>query len=235
MEHLNPPTCRRMCHTPSARAYNIARRSPCGPRLVSVPGRLGSSCEYLPTRTVSQQGRPDPAFSSRSEMSLDPFEATAFVVVRSGRFDRDGAFNEVRRLGRSGTMRAVFADTDWSVRCSFPRTPVVRRGFRRRSVREDRPPGFGTRSRLAIGSARRSRIIVPRVRSHLRPGAAEPVSVTDDPQTAACTPGDCAAIAGAAGLLDLLQVRRPATRVAPKARAVAPEGAADGHAFDSLR
>ena len=109
-----------------ARAYYIAMTQPCGPVLVSVPvDDWDRPAEYLPTRVVSQQVRPDPAILHQIGSALDRSKQPAFVVGAA--VDRDGAFNEVRQLAEAHNARVFTAPM--SGRGSFPEDHRLFAGF----------------------------------------------------------------------------------------------------------
>lgn len=201
-----------------ARAYYIAMTQPCGPVLVSVPvDDWDRPAEYLPTRTVSQQVRPAPAILEQIGDALDRSKRPAFVVGAA--VDRDGAFNEVRRLAEAHNAR-VFA-APMSGRCSFPEDHRLFGGFLP-AIREKIVHLLGGHDLVfAIGAPAFS-YHVEGFGPHL-PAGAELCQLTDDPQTAAWTPEGMAAIGSVRlGLLDLLARATPPTRDTPPARAVAP-------------
>ncbi|GKQ55148.1 benzoylformate decarboxylase [Bradyrhizobium sp. Ce-3] len=201
-----------------ARAYYMAMTQPCGPVLVSVPvDDWDRPAEYLPARTVSQQVRPAPAILEQIGNALDRAKRPAFVVGAA--VDRDGAFDEVRRLAETHNAR-VFA-APMSGRCSFPEDHRLFAGFLP-AIREKIVHLLqGHDLVFAIGAPAFS-YHVEGFGPHL-PAGAELCQLTDDPQTAAWTPEGMAAIGSVGlGLLDLLARAAPARRDAPPARVGAP-------------
>jgi benzoylformate decarboxylase len=80
-----------------AQAYYVAMTQPRGPVLVSVPvDDWDRRAEYLPTRIVSHQVRPDPSILDRIGAMLDGSRRPAFVVGAA--IDREGAFDEICQL-----------------------------------------------------------------------------------------------------------------------------------------
>ena len=205
-----------------ARAYDIAMTSPCGPVLVSVPvddwDRVAAPV-YV--REMSRRVRPDPALVERIGALLDAAKRPAFVIGSA--VDRDGAFDEAVQLAERH-QAAVYA-APMSGRCGFPEDHRLFQGFLP-AIREKIVVRLGDADLVfAIGSPAFT-YHVEGYGPHVPVGAAL-CQLTEDPHTAAWTPGGLIAIGGVRlGLLDLLARPKPQARKAPPLRPRPPRAAA---------
>lgn len=190
-----------------ARAYYIAMQPPCGPVLVSIPADdWERPAEVVEPRIVSSAIRPEPGVLEQIGNALDASRRPAFVVGAG--VDRDGAWDEVRRLAERHRARVWVAPL--SGRCSFAENHPLFAGFLS-SMREKLVGQLGGHDFiLAIGAAAFS-YHVEGSGPHL-PDGASLCQLIDDPQTAAWTPVGMSAVCSIRlGVQDLLARAAPAT------------------------
>ena len=109
-----------------ARAIHVASTPPCGPVLVSVPGRrLGPARGRVSAHRVVGSVAGDPDALAHVADHLAAASAPAFVV--GGEVDRDGAFDDVVALAERHAARVYAAPM--SPRCGFPERHRLFGGF----------------------------------------------------------------------------------------------------------
>ena len=201
-----------------ARGYAIAMQDPKGPVLISIPtDDWDRPAELVGQRDVSRETRPDPEVLARIGAALDASVRPAFVVGSAA--DRGGAWDAIVRLAEAHRARVFVAPM--SGRGCFPEDHPLFAGFlpamRERIVQ------------LLAGHDAIFALGAPAFTYHVEghgphiPAGARLCQLIEDPAIAAWTPEGIAAVGSIRlGILDLLASARPAERVMPPLREIAP-------------
>jgi benzoylformate decarboxylase len=201
-----------------ARAYYVAMQPPCGPTFVSVPiDDWDHPAHPIEARSVTRELSPDPDAIRGLAEALAKSQRPAFVVGPA--VDRAEAVDLMVRLAEK--TRASVWVSPFSARCSFPETHPQFSGFLHAS------PG-------QLSEALRSHDLVivvgaPVFTFHVEgmaaifDGETALFQITDDPDSAAVTPGGTSIIATMKpALAALIEMTSESKRAPPKDRVLPP-------------